>query len=152
MRVNSDRLVSTGVELLFSQPFGPATVGGDLTLQSVELTDPGTSLSTEPENMPEQAGRLSVQVPLLAGISGTGEVEYTGSQFCQDPDSGEDVELDGGSWLNASLSRLFSFTTSRGERRIQASAGGKNLGDVALYDQCGLPRAGRSFEVQIRVF
>lgn len=151
-RVNSERLESTGVELLFSQPFGPVTVGGDLTLQSVELTDPGTSVSIQPENMPEQEGRVYVRMPLFADVSGTGEVEYTGSQFCQDPDSGEDVELDSGSWLNASLSRVFGFMTSRGERRIQATAAGKNLGDVALYDQCGLPRAGRSFEFQIRIF
>lgn len=152
MRVNSERLVSTGLELMASQSLGPVTLGGDLTLQSVSLTDPGTAISSEPENLPETEGRLFAQVPLVADVSGTIELDYTGSQFCQDPDTGSDVELDGGSWWNASLGRLFRFDTGRGQRSVQARVLGRNLGSQVLYDQCGLPRAGRSFEVQLRVF
>ncbi|NNF26119.1 MAG: TonB-dependent receptor [Gemmatimonadetes bacterium] len=152
MRVNSERLVSTGLEVMVSQSIGPVLLGGDLTLQSVTLTDPGTSISSEPENLPETDGRLFAQVPLLAHVSGSIELDYTGSQFCQDPNTGADVELDGGSWWNATLSRLFQFDGRRGRRSVQTRLLGRNLGDQVLYDQCGLPRAGRSFEVQIRVF
>ena len=61
------------------------------------------------------------------------------------------------SWMgdrggNASVGRLFRFDGGRGGRSVQASLLGRNLGDQILYDQCGLPRAGRSFEVQVRVF
>ena len=76
------------MEIIFSQSFGETSVGGDLTFQAVTLTDPGTSLSREPENMPERAGRAFVRLPLVAGITATGEAEYTGPQFCQDPNSG----------------------------------------------------------------
>ena len=152
MRINSERLVSTGLEVMASQAVGPLTFGGDLTVQSVTLTDPGTSLSTEPENLPETEGRLFAQFPLGAGVSGTLELDYTGSQFCQDPNTGADVELDGGSWWNATVGRLFQFDSGRGRRSVQARLLGRNLGDQVLYDQCGLPRAGRSFEVQVRVF
>ncbi|MDH3224441.1 MAG: TonB-dependent receptor, partial [Gemmatimonadota bacterium] len=152
MRVNSERLVSTGLEIMAAHSLGPVRIGGDVTLQAVELTDPATSLSSKPENLPETEGRLFAQVPLFSGVSATAEMEYTGVQFCQDPDSGADVELEGGSWLNASLARLFRIPTSGGERRVQGRINGRNLGDMTLYDQCGLPRAGRSLEVQIRVF
>ena len=152
-RINSDELESTGVEVLFSQALGRATVGGDLLLQNVTLTDPGAAASTEPENMPEQQGRLWLRLPLPAGIDADTELEYTGSQFCQDPDSGVDVELDGGSWWNAGLSKVWNLSpmgvwAGRVETRVSAV----NLTDTALYDQCGLPRQGRMFSVQLRLF
>ena len=148
MRINSDELVSTGVELLFTQTAGRVSFGGDLTLQRVELKDPSGSASTEPENMPERVGRGWVAFPIIAGFTGTAEAEYTGPQFCQDPDTGEDVELDGGTWLNAALARVWSF----GRRRIETSISAENLGDTALFDSCGLPRSGRMFRAGIRVF
>lgn len=153
MRVNSDEIRSTGLEVLFSQSFGPVGLAGDLTLQKVELIDPETSASTEPENMPEQAGRAQLTFPLVAGLSASAEAAYTGSQFCQDPNTGEDVKLKGGTWLNGALSRVFTFDTrSRGVQRLEAQVSAQNLGDAALYDQCGLPRAGRLFRFQLRVF
>lgn len=152
-RVNSDELESTGVELLISQSLGPLSLGGDLTLQSVTLTDPGTALSSEPENMPEREGRAYLTFPLVAGIAATAEAEYTGPQFCQDPDSGQDVELDGGTWLNASLSKVWDISGSRNiAQRMETRVSASNLGDTALYDQCGLPRSGRLLQVQVRVF
>jgi len=153
MRVNSDELKSTGLEVLLTQTFGPVALEGDLTLQTVDLIDPGTSVSTEPENMPERSGRARLTFPLVAGFSGGAEAEYTGAQFCQDPNTGEDVELKGGTWLNGVLSRVFSFRTrSGGVQRVEARASAHNLADTALYDQCGLPRAGRLFSLQLRVF
>lgn len=151
-RVNSDELTSTGVEVLFSQDIGAVGVGGDLMLQNVQLTDPG-GISTEPENMPEQSGSAWVRVPLGAGVTATAEAAYTGAQFCQDPDTGSDVELDGGTWLNGGLSKIWdlagsSILGSRLETRVSVA----NATDTALYDQCGLPRPGRLFQVQLRVF
>jgi hypothetical protein len=118
-------------------------------MQSVSLTDPGTAVSQEPENMPERAGGAWARVPLLAAATLRAEVEYTGPQFCQDPDTGDDVRLEGGTWVNGVLSRVFRSGSGRGvEARLSAS----NLADTALYDQCGLPRAGRLFQLQFRVF
>ncbi len=153
MRINSDELRSTGLEVLASRSFGAWEVGGDVLLQDVVLTDPGAAASVEPENMPERAGRAWVRFPLLAGIDARAEAEYTGSQFCQDPDSGSDVKLSGGTWLNAALSKVFTLAPSRNlGRRVEARVSASNLGDTALYDQCGLPRAGRLLQFQLRVF
>ncbi|MDT8341273.1 MAG: TonB-dependent receptor [Longimicrobiales bacterium] len=152
-RLNSDELTSTGLEVLFSQSFGAVSVGGDLTLQSVDLKDRATSVSSEPENMPEEAGTAWVRFPLVAGLTASGEVEYTGSQFCQDPNTGADVELDGGSWLNAGIARVWDLSSSRTlGRRLETRVSATNLADTALYDQCGLPRAGRLLQFQLRVF
>ncbi|MEX0906822.1 MAG: TonB-dependent receptor, partial [Gemmatimonadota bacterium] len=124
MRVNADELVSTGLELLFSQSVGPVSFGGDLTLQRVALKDPTTSNSSHAENMPERIGRGWIAVPVVAGITGTAEAEYTGSQFCQDTDSGADVQLGSGTWLNAALTRIWSA----GSRRIETSVSADNVG------------------------
>lgn len=153
-RVNSDRLESTGVEVLLSQTWGRFSVGGDLTLQAVELVDPSTAQSTEPENLPERAGSAYVRVALPAATTIGGEAVYTGAQFCQDPNSGADVRLRGGTWLNADVGRLWVLPSAgsgffgRMETRLSAA----NLTDTALYDQCGLPRPGRLLRLQIRLF
>src|SRR5690606_25395569 len=148
MRINSDELASTRGGLLFTQTARRGSCGGDLTLRRVELKDPSGSASTEPENMPERVGRGWIAFPIIAGFTGTAEAEYTGPQFCQDPDTGEDVELDGGTWLNAALARVWSV----GRRRIETSISAEHLGDTALFDSCGLPRSGRMFRAGIRVF
>jgi outer membrane receptor protein involved in Fe transport len=153
MRVNSDKLKSTGLEVLLSQSFGPLALEGNLTLQKVDLIDPETTLSSEPENMPERTGRARLSFPLMAGLLGGAEAEYTGPQFCQDPDTGEDMKLKGGTWLNGVLSKVFTFRSRSGvAQRVEAAISADNLGNTALYDQCGLPRAGRLFRFQVRVF
>jgi iron complex outermembrane receptor protein len=147
-RINSEELASHGVEVFLSQTLGRVDVGGELTLQSVELTDPGTQVNTNPENVPERFGSAYVRVPIMSGLFTTFEAEYTGSQFCIDPNSGQDVELDGGSWFNALVSKMWSL----GGRRLETTASALNLSNTALYDACGLPRAGRLFRFQMRVF
>ena len=152
-RVNSDELTSLGVEVLFSQSLGRVDVGGELTLQSVDLIDPSTSVNSHPENVPERSGSAFVSLPLPVGLSSTLEAEYTGPQFCIDPNSGEDVRLDGGSWLNAVLSKVWSLAPRGGTgRSVETSVSGRNLSNTALYDSCGLPRAGRLLRFQVRVF
>lgn len=154
MRVNADRLESTGAELLLNQSFGRLTVGGNVTLQSVQLIDTA-SVSTEPENLPEVSGSMFARFPLAAGISATTEVRYMGNQFCQHPDTGADVELDGGAWLNADVGRTWSLPAGAGGglvSRLETRVSVDNLTDTALYDQCGLPRPGRLLRFQLRLF
>lgn len=153
-RVNADRLESTGVELLGSQTVGPVSLSGDLMLQTVDLIDPASTESTEPENLPEIEWGLEARVPFASGFSATLGTRYTGSQFCLDPDTGGDRELDAGARINAGLSKTFSFGPDRAATfsGVEVSAFADNIGDVALYDQCGLPRPGRIVGVQFRVF
>jgi iron complex outermembrane receptor protein len=154
-RVNSEELASAGVEFLLSQSVGRVHLGAEFTLQSVELTDPATSTNLRPENVPERSGSAFLRFPLAADLLTTVEVEYTGAQYCIDPDSGDDVRLDGGSWINAVLSKVWPLSGSGpggSGRRLETSVSGSNLTNAALYDSCGLPRAGRLLRLQVRVF
>lgn len=148
-RVNSDELESRGVEVFLSQSLGAFSAGGDVRLQSVELTDPVAARSTEAENVPEEEGRLWAEWAPARDLRVRGEAQYTGSQFCQDPSTGADVELDGGTWLDAVVSKVWGVggVFDRLETTLRAA----NLSDTALYDQCGLPRPGRSVTVQVRL-
>ncbi len=146
-RVNAGALDSRGIELLFNQSTSIGDFGGDLILQSLELLEPGSALSIEPENVPERAARLWLQREVLAGVSMRAEARYTGTQFCQDLDSGTDVELEDGTWWSALLRRDFGG----GARSFEVTARVDNLTDVAIYDQCGLPRPGRLFGVQLQI-
>lgn len=151
-RVNSDQVRSTGVELLLSQAFGPVTLGGDLTLQSVDLID-AADPDARPENLPEIFGSANARFPVFAGFNAHADARYTGSQFCLDPDSGEDRELEAGTVLGAGISRVFGLSAQRGVfNRLEARVGVDNLTDNALYDQCGLPEPGRVWRFQLRVF
>lgn len=153
-RVNADRLESTGLELLLTQAAGPADLSADLMVQSVRLVDPANPVSREPENLPGVSGGVSLALPLGGGARGTAAVRYTGSQFCQHPDTGADVRLGGGALLDAGVSRSWAVAPSRGGlfSRLEARVSGDNLTDRALYDQCGLPRPGRVLSLQLRLF
>jgi iron complex outermembrane receptor protein len=152
MRLNADELKSTGVELLFSQTLGPVALGADFTLQSVALSAPSGAASSEPENLPEKSGSAFLRFPLGGGAAATAEAVYTGAQFCQDPDTGADVKLKGGSWLNAVLSRVWPVARGGVLSRLETRAAVDNIADTALYDQCGLPRPGRQLRVEFRLF
>lgn len=147
-RVNSDELKSRGVEILLTQDFGRLTVGGDIMLQSVDLIDSRAAV-LRPENLPNQSVRVWAEFPLAGAFDLRADARFTGSQFCLDPNDGSDVKLDGGTWLSATLSRVWG--ASRG-RRFETSVSAENLADTALYDQCGLPRAGRLLRMNLRVF
>ena len=153
-RVNSEELNGTGFEVLFSQATGPLEYGGDLTLQNVELVDPASALSKKPENLPEASGSAYLRFPLPGGVSARAEGRFTGSQFCQHPDTGADVELDGGVWLNADVGRTWSVGRRQGGvlSRLETRVAVNNLADEALYDQCGLPRPGRLLRLEVRLF
>jgi len=153
-RVNADRLLSTGVEVIFSRELGPVALSGDLTLQTVHLVDPTTTVSTRPENLPELEWGLEAMLPIRADLSASLGARYTGSQFCLDPDTGGDRRLDPGAWINARLSKSWSLGSGGAGpfSGLETSVFAENLGDTALFDQCGLPRAGRVVGAQVRVY
>jgi len=154
MRVNRNRLTSHGVELFAGTVLGSVGLGGDLTIQSVTLTDTEADVTNRPENLPEVFGSLFVQAPLALGVTGNVEARYTGSQFCIDPGTGEDTRLDAGTILSGGVARTWwvrregAGLLSRLEGRLSLD----NIGNTALYDQCGLPQPGRLVRFQVRLF
>jgi iron complex outermembrane receptor protein len=154
MRVNRNRLESLGLELLVSTAVGRVTLGGDLTVQSVDLTDTDAGVTNRPENLPEVFGGVQAALALPLALHVRTEGRYTGNQFCIDPGTGLDAELGAGATFNAELARIWHLRPAGGGwfGRLETRAAVDNLGDVALYDQCGLPQAGRLLRFQVRVF
>jgi iron complex outermembrane receptor protein len=152
-RVNRNRLTTAGVELLASAVLGLLAVGGDLTVQSVDLTDTEAGITNRPENLPDLFGGVYARATLPLRLRGGAEARYTGSQFCIDPATGNDAELASGMVLNADLSREFSIRSSGGLlSRLQATVAVDNLGNKLMYDQCRLPEPGRLLRLQVRLF
>lgn len=152
-RVNRNRLASTGVELLASSRVGSVELGGDATLQTVDLTDPVAGVTHQPENLPEVFGAVHAAAPLPFDVRGSAEVSYTGTQFCIHPGTGQDVALDRGAVVNGHVSRRWPLGSNGGLIRfLEARVSVDNAADAALYDQCGLPRPGRLIRFQIRLF
>ena len=153
MRVNRNRLTSTGIELLAGTVVGRASLGGALTVQAVDLTDTQAQVTNRPENLPETFGRAYLTTPLPLGLFVGGEARYTGSQFCIDPASGADAELAAGTVFSGDLSRQFRIGSSGGLlSRLEARIGVDNLGNKTMYGQCRLPEPGRLVRFQVRLY
>ena len=154
LRVNRNELKSVGAELLVTQALGAVALTGDLTVQSVDLTDTEAGETNRPENLPEVFGRLSARFPLILGVQAMTEVDYIGDQFCVDLATGGDTRLDAGAHVNAHVSREWHTRSSATGwlNRLEVRVAADNIGDVARYDQCGLPQPGRLVRFQLRVF
>lgn len=152
-RVNRDQLTSTGVELLVSTRLGRIELGADATWQDVALTDPTAGTTHQPENLPEFFGAVHSTVSLPFEVGVFAELRYTGAQFCIDPGTGQDAELEAGAVINGSLVRQWPLVLAGGwVRHLETRVSVANIGDVALYDQFGLPMPGRLVRFQVRVF
>ncbi|MBX6364868.1 MAG: TonB-dependent receptor [Gemmatimonadetes bacterium] len=154
LRVNRNRLDSRGVELLATQAVGPVQLAGDLTVQSVDLTDTDAEETHRPENLPEVFGRVEARFPLPAGLRGRADADYVGEQFCIDPGTGADARLAAGTRVDLELSRTWALRSrpTSGFGRLEGRISVDNVGDVARYDQCGLPQPGRLLRFQLRLF
>lgn len=172
-RVNRDRIEARGLELLGRAEAAAGEVEADLTLQRVRVRGDDPALPVRPEYEPRWQGSLSVSsspARLLGALTGDPtanrsasppwhalirtSMQGVGTQYCLDPASGEQARL------------TASYTASaRGEVPIQSNAATPGIGrrDMTLsvevanltnalsFDQCGLPRPGRTFQLGLRV-
>ena len=152
LRINRDKIVSTGVELFVGASLGGAELQGDVMVQGVEVEDPAAgSGPIQPEHMPKFKAGIELTAPVILGITGLTSVRHTGDQFCVHPDLGSDVELAGKTALDMGLRRdwkvgpgLFSA--------IRTSVSLDNVADAAVFDQCGMPQPGRTVRIGLEMF
>ncbi|MDX1674101.1 MAG: TonB-dependent receptor [Longimicrobiales bacterium] len=152
-RVNRDLIRSTGLEILAGYSVGRFALETEVTLQNVEVVEPGAT-GVRAEYEPEIAGGVGGTVPLLAGIEAGAEVEYWGRQFCSTPDPGLEsyVTLDPSTRADLQLARTFRLPDGPATfQRLGLELAVDNLADSAVYDQCGLPQPGRTLRLQIRL-
>jgi len=147
--VNRDRVLSTGVELLGSSRWRFLSASVDLTLQRVRLDDPAISDERHAEYQPAVSGSFELGARLPAEIDSRFLLDHIGRRYCVNPDAGRDEELDADTHLAFQVWRDWRLKGLGPLSRLRALAGVDNLGNAVLFDQCGLPRPGRIFRLQI---
>ncbi|MGH7630155.1 MAG: TonB-dependent receptor plug domain-containing protein [Gemmatimonadales bacterium] len=153
-RVNRHALRSTGVELLagWSAPSG-WSLTGDLLLQRIREDDPEGE--QQPEHQPEVRGRFGVTVPLPLGLRLLSDLRYVGRQYCVHPDLTTTVALAGQGEGDVGLERAWALRDAGGAGRLlsalRATVSVDNVTDATVYDQCGLPRPGRTLRVAMQL-
>jgi len=157
MRVNRDRIVSSGVEVLGGLVFGTdanrlVSLNGDATLQRIRIFDKtANDLQRHAENNPETRGRVELGVPLPAQFRAFATARYTGRQYCLNADTQREDELKGRSVSDLAVQRDFAVANRGLFRLMRAVLAFDNVGDVAVYDQCGLPQPGRTLRLTMSV-
>lgn len=142
-RVNRDEVSALGLEIVASAAWRGIDVQADLTLQNVKLNDPtAPGGQREPEYQPAVAGSFEVGGRLPLDLLGSLRIAHVGTQYCVDPDLERDVRLGAATWGDVELSRSWRVEGS-GFDWLRLVGGVHNVTDASVYDQCGLPAAGR---------
>jgi iron complex outermembrane receptor protein len=151
-RLNRDRVLSTGLELIGGVRWGRVLLDADLTWQDVGIDDPAAPAEErQPEYQPSLAANLEMGVPLPGTVLARFRVSYVGRQYCVHPDLERDVRLDEAAWAGIELNRIWTLGRGRRARALRVTGGVHNLTDASVYDQCGLPSPGRQFTLVIGV-
>ncbi len=151
-RINRDKILSTGLELLVGTSVAGAEIQGDVMFQDVAVEDPDAGTGPiQPEHMPEFKAGVDLTAPILLGVEGMTSVQHIGDQYCVHPDLGTDVELEGKTRLDVALRR--NWNVGQGFwRAIRTTLSLDNVADAAVFDQCGMPQPGRTVRVGIEMF
>jgi iron complex outermembrane receptor protein len=155
MRINRDRINSTGAELLAGLVFGSNrdrafSITGDALIQNISIVDQTAgSAMRHPENNPERRGMLEVGVPLPFDLRGFANVRYTGRQYCLNADSGSEMVIKGQSESDLAVEATIPVAKRGLFQSIKALVSLDNVGNTAVYDQCGLPQPGRTLRVMM---
>ena len=156
MRINRDRIQSTGIELLGGLTFGAnpnreVTLNGDALFQSIRIFDAtANDAERHAENNPEVRGRLELGVPLPWQIRGFATARHTGTQYCLNADTQNEMTL--GSATATDLAVQRSVAVSSGPfRTLRTVLSFDNVGNAAVYDQCGLPQPGRTLRLMMTI-
>jgi iron complex outermembrane recepter protein len=150
-RINSDRIQSTGLEVIASGDAGPVRFSGDVTVQRTWLfNDDG--LRSTPEYEPHVSSRFDVSMPFPSEVQGVVGLRYQSEQFCVSGSQEGVGRLDPNTSIDAEVRRSLRLPGRRRLKNLEVIVGVSNLGNASIFDQCGLPQAGRTLRAQIRLF
>jgi hypothetical protein len=145
IRVNRDRTEAVGTELSVGwRGTAGAAVQMDLVGQRVRIADQLLGGSgRKPEHLPALRAMLDATVPVRAGVLVGASLQHLGAQYCVNPETDRDVGLAKQTVLGATAQRRWRFAGAAGHG-VRVLLGLDNLSNAAVYEQCGLPRAGRT--------
>lgn len=148
-RVNRDNQTGTGLELIVSAALGRIGLGADATLQHTTLeADDGSA--SEPEYQPDVLAGASLTAALPFELRLDTRARYVGRQSCVNPETDALDTIDAATTVDAEIGRTFRVRAGWASR-FDTTLAIDNIGDTATYDQCGLPQAGRTLRLQIRL-
>lgn len=155
-RVNRDRLRSTGAEILAGMVFGADRDRGvsltlDATVQDIRILDKTAESQglRHAENTPETRGMLELGAPLPGRLRAFVNARHAGISYCVHADTGTEMALPAATETSLALERRFTLGRSGLARSLRAIVALDNLGNVTVYDQCGLAQPGRTLRLAI---
>ncbi len=156
-RINRDRIESAGAEILGGLVFGAnpersVSLNGDATIQRIRIFDvTANDQQRRAENNPELRGRLELGMPLPASLRVFAVARYTGTQYCLNGDTSRLDQLSAKTAADVAVQRSFSVARSGPFRMLKTLLSFDNIGNTAVYDQCGLPQPGRTLRLTMSV-
>jgi len=146
-RQNRGETRAKGFELVTNWRTGPLGFRSDLTVQDVELR--GGEEEERPEYQPEVVFNFFADLDLPRDFRLRSGIEYLSEQFGANARTGTFDRVDPTVYLEAGVSRRFEAVGHMPPFR--ASIFVENLTDEAIFDQLGLPRAGRTIRFELAV-
>lgn len=151
-RVNQNEQVSLGVESLMGWRGGlnQPSLLLELVAQRVRVEDVTSSDGPlKPEHQPGLRAGLDGLLPLGNGFQAGTNVVHIGSQYCVHPDRDTNVTLGAQTAAGVTLERSWTLPGLKAFRFLRVLGAVDNVTDNAMYEQCGLPRAGRTFRLSL---
>jgi len=128
------------------------TLTGDATLQSISIFDQTAGdAERHAENNPETRGRLELGLPLPWQMRGFATARHTGTQYCLNGETGNEMKLNTATTTDLAMERRFNIRTSGAFTWLRAVLALDNVGNSAVYDQCGLPQPGRTLRFMMTI-
>lgn len=152
-RINRDETRSTGLEALLGWSGGRdrAALTLDVVTQRVDITGVTAGSDRKPEHMPNFRAMLDGTLPAWGKVTVGANLSHVGRQYCVNPETDTDVPLAGQTLAGLTAQRSFTLAAGRGFRAMRVLAGLDNIANAALYEQCGLPRAGRTLRLGVEL-
>ena len=152
IRVNRDRTEAVGTEVSFGwRGAAGASLQMDLVGQRVRIADQLIGGSgRKPEHLPAVRAMFDATMPMRAGVLLGASVQHLGAQYCVNPETDRDEGLARQTVLGATAERRWRFAGAA-HHGVRVLLGIDNLSNAAVYEQCGLPRAGRTVRLGVTV-
>jgi hypothetical protein len=152
IRVNRDRTEAIGTEVTVGwRGERGAALQMDLVGQRVRIADQLIGGSgRKPEHLPALRVMLDGTLPVRAGVLLGANVQHIGAQYCVNPETDRDEGLARQTVIGATAQRGWRFA-GPAAHGVRVLLGLENLGNAAVYEQCGLPRAGRTLRLGVTV-
>jgi iron complex outermembrane receptor protein len=152
IRVNRDRTEAVGTEVSVGwRGTAGAAVQMELVGQRVRIADQLLGGSgRKPEHLPALRVMVDGAIPMRGGVMLGANVQHIGAQYCVNPETDRDVGLAKQTVFGATAERRWRFA-GPAAHGVRLLLGLDNLSNAAVYEQCGLPRAGRTLRLGVTV-